>query len=41
MTHTFFKLIKADVNHFLKALGERDCFRATGDCSIHQFSARH
>lgn len=27
-----FKVLKADVNYFFRTLGERDCFRPTGDC---------
>ncbi len=29
-----FKVLKADVNSFFRTLGERDCFRPTGDCSL-------
>lgn len=35
MTHIFLQALKSDVGHFFKVLGERECFRATGDCSIH------
>ena len=30
-----FKVLKADVHTFFRTLGERDCFRSTGDCSFH------
>lgn len=29
-----FKVFRADVHNIFKTLGERDCFRPTGDCSI-------
>lgn len=28
------KVLKADVYSFFRTLGERDCFRTTGDCSF-------
>lgn len=28
-----FKVLRADVQSFFHTLGERDCFRPTGDCS--------
>lgn len=33
---SMFKVLKADVHHILRSLGECDCFRTTGDCSLHR-----
>ncbi len=32
--NNMFKVLKADVHHILRSLGERDCFRMTGDCTL-------
>lgn len=38
MTVTF-KTLRADLKHFLNAVGNSESFRTTGDCSLHHSHA--
>lgn len=35
-----FKTLRADLRHFLNAVGNGESFRTTGDCSLHHTPAR-
>ncbi len=34
-----FKTLRADIHHFISAMGQSESFRTTGDCSDHNYSA--